>query len=256
MRSRTGFALAVALLVVVVAGAIVVGAPRVTSEVDPSGAASTDVPAVALASPSADPIASPLVSVQPSADPTWLPSDSLPPVSEPATVTPSATPRPANTAAGPLSRVATRVQIAALGIDLPVIRQRTAYPACNVAMYLKELRQPGQGGSTYLYAHARVGMFLPILTRSKVNNGARMIGMTVKVWTGDSRVFVYRIYQVRRHIRSLDPAFAARGERLWLQTSEGPNHTYPKLQVVASFVSSGPADYAEAHPKPRPIYCG
>src|SRR4051812_16904258 len=194
MRSRTGFTLAVALLVAVVAGAIVVGAPRVTSEAEASAAPSADVPAVALASPSPDPTASPLFSDPPSAEPTWLPSDSLPPESPGTTLTPSANPsatsRPANAAAGPVSRVATRVQIAALGIDLPVIRQRTAYPACNVAMYLKELRQPGQGGSTYLYAHARVGMFLPILTRSKVNNGARMIGMTVKVWTGDSRVFV------------------------------------------------------------------
>ena len=170
--------------------------------------------------------------------------------------TPVPTPLPPGVAKGPTRRVATRIQIAALDIDLPVIRQKTTYPACNVAMYLEQLKQPGQGGSTYLYAHARTGMFLPLLEQSKVRNGARMIGMTIKVWTGDSMVFTYRITQVRRHIRSLDAAFRAHGERLWLQTSEGPNHTYPKLQVLASFVSSGPAAFAEAHPKPHPVRCG
>ena len=60
----------------------------------------------------------------------------------------------------PADRVATRIRIAALGIDLPIVKPQkdpTAYPYCNVAMYLPVLGQPGEGHATYLYAHAREG---------------------------------------------------------------------------------------------------
>jgi hypothetical protein len=152
--------------------------------------------------------------------------------------------------------VATRVIVKAMGIDLPVIRQKTNYPVCNVAMYLEVLKQPGQGGATYLYAHARTGMFLTLLERSKVNNGKGMIGMTVEVYTGDSQRFVYRIDEVRRHALDLRYVTARKGESLWLQTSEGPKGTIPKLQVGASLVSSGPASVAASHPVPKPVNCG
>jgi hypothetical protein len=152
--------------------------------------------------------------------------------------------------------VATRVVVPALGIDLAVTSQRTSYPACNVAMYLKQLRQPGQGGPTYLYAHARTGMFLPLLTRSRTNNGASMLGMRVEVYTGDNRRFVYKIDEVRRHVTDLRYVHRRKAESLWLQTSEGPRGTVPKLQVGASLVSSGAASHAAAHPVPRPVACG
>jgi hypothetical protein len=122
-------------------------------------------------------------------------------------------------------------------------------------MYLRELRQPGQGGVTYLYAHARVGNFLPLLEASRIADGQRMIGMTVLVYTGDNYRFTYRITQVRRHSTDLAAAFAWRGESVWLQTSEGPKGTIPKLQVVAEHVKTEPTDYASAHPVPRPVYC-
>jgi hypothetical protein len=162
----------------------------------------------------------------------------------------------------PAHRVATRVVIPALGIDLPVIRQPggpDAFPPCNVAMYLPQLSQPGQPGATYIYAHARAGMFLPLLEASWVNNGARLIGMLVQVYTSDNQVFLYEITQVRRHQYSLDAAFAVTDEELWLQTSEGPRlpngQIGPKLQVIARPLSSGPVDPAAAHPSPSPIFC-
>ena len=52
--------------------------------------------------------------------------------------------RPVVTLADP-DRVATRVRIAALDIDLPVVKGPSGYPYCNVAMYLTDLHQPGQG---------------------------------------------------------------------------------------------------------------
>ncbi|HSS35991.1 MAG TPA: hypothetical protein VLR93_06930, partial [Patescibacteria group bacterium] len=87
---------------------------------------------------------------------------------------PSAAPSATSSPAKPV--VATRVVVPALDIDLPVIRQPggpNAFPPCNVAMYLTQLHQPDQPGPTYLYAHARTGMFLPILEASKINNGRR-----------------------------------------------------------------------------------
>jgi len=86
----------------------------------------------------------------------------------------------------PADRVATRVVIPKLQIDLPVMLQTANYgefPLCDVALYQPLLGQPGQGRATYIYAHARDGMFLPLLIASLVNNGQRMIGYVVEVYT-------------------------------------------------------------------------
>ncbi len=171
------------------------------------------------------------------------------------TLEPLVTPSPGASAA---ARVATRVVVPALGIDLPVIRQpgsADSFPPCNVAMYITQLHQPGQPGATYLYAHARTGMFLPILTASQKNNGQAMIGMLVQVYTSDNMEFLYEAVAVRRHITNLDSAFATTDETLWLQTSEGPVGTVQKVQVIAKPLSSGPADPAAAHPAAHPVNC-
>lgn len=195
----------------------------------------TPSPSPSLASEA--PTSSPLITLPP------LESGALP------TASPSA----------PADRVATRVRIAALGIDLPVVAPPpgdNAYPYCNVAMYLTSLGQPGQGRATYLYAHARTGMFLPLLDASLVQNGKSMLGMVVEVWTSDNQRFLYDITEVRRHQTDLADAANATSEQLWLQTSEGPKGTVPKLQVVAEPLSQEAADPADAHPVAKPLVCG
>lgn len=155
-------------------------------------------------------------------------------------------------------RVATRVAVRRLGIDLPVMLQTPeygSYPLCDVAMYMPGLGQPGWGRATYIYAHARIGMFRPLLAQSRIENGAGMIGMIVEVWTSDDWLFIYKIVEVRRHTLDLNDAVNTRTERLWLQTSEGPNGTIPKLQVIADFVSAQPASEEDAHPEPHPRIC-
>jgi Sortase domain len=155
--------------------------------------------------------------------------------------------------------VATRVVLAELGIDLPIVQAPMtgdAYPYCNVAMYLPQLHQPGEAGATYLFAHARAGMFLRLLDESKVDDGAAMKGMTVSVYTSDDRVFTYEIRQVRRHVLTLGQALSETHAALYLQTSEGPHGTPQKLQVVARLLSSRPAPGAAAHPKAWPVECG
>jgi hypothetical protein len=204
----------------------------------------------------ADPGVSPeptQIAVEPTPTPsrTPRPSFSLPP-----TVSPS----PSVTPSFPPDRIATRVVIGEMGIDLPVMKQPDpSYPACNVAMYLEQLHQPGMGKATYLYAHARTGMFLSLLEESKRNDGQRMIGMLVQVYTGDNRLFLYEVTEVLRHQKTLDRPLAATTEELWLQTSEqppaGPGVITPKLQLVAKPLSEGEADPAAAHPEPHPVNC-
>jgi hypothetical protein len=152
---------------------------------------------------------------------------------------------------------ATRVVVSGMGIDLPVVQGPRTTLYCRVAMYLRELSQPGEYGVTLLYAHARSGMFLPLLTASRINNGASMIGRTVRVYTSSSRYYTYRITEVRRGQRSVQSAFGVVGSKiLWLQTSEGPYATSTKLVVVAR-QTGGPyvTSYAASHPTPRPYSC-
>lgn len=229
---------------VITALGIVLLTAGLLSYADPTtaGTFGDDTPVIETLDPSGLP--SPIVTPEPSTslDPSASPTSPI------ASLDP--TPTPADRA------VATRVVVPALNIDMPVIRGPAGYPPCNVAMYMAILSQPGEGHATYLYGHARRGMFLPLLEQSKVNNGRAMLGMVVEVYTSHDLLYLYEIVEVRRHQRTLDRALAAPGEELWLQTSEGPNSTYPKLQIVARPVAPPTmADPAEAEPKPRPVAC-
>ena len=129
------------------------------------------------------------------------------------------------------------------------------YPLCDVAMYLRGLGRPGRGRATYIYAHARAGMFLPLLESSQVNDGQGMIGDIVEIYTGDGFLFKYKITAVHRHTLDLSEAFGTRTEKVFLQTSEGPRGTIPKLQVIATFVSVVATDWESAHPVAHPRRC-
>lgn len=151
--------------------------------------------------------------------------------------------------------VATRIAISGLKIDLPVIKPGGGYPLCNVAMYIPQLSQPREAGVTLIYAHARTGMFLPLLERSKINDGTSLLGATVQVWTSNDLVSTYQITRVRRHVTSLDGVFDIGPEQLWIQTSEGPRGTVAKLMVVAKRIGYQAASHEAAHPTPLPVLC-
>ncbi len=159
------------------------------------------------------------------------------------------------------NHVATRVRVPGLRIDLAVIappKSTRAYPKCGVAMYLAELHQPGEGGATYLYAHARAGMFLPIYERAiqRLHGGPRsMLGLSVEVFTSDDLRYVYAIDEVRVHQTSLGDAARAETPEVWLQTSEGPKGTRGKTQVRAVLVGVEAATHRAAHPVAKPITC-
>jgi sortase family protein len=202
-------------------------------------------------------------------------SYTAPPLSSGATPPPTASPTavaasPSATASPTVARtpsadaVASRVVVPALKIDLPVVSGALDppgnpgnYPLCDVAQYLTDFRQPGQPGATYIYGHARTGMFLPLLEESQRNNGAAMIGALVQVYTNDSWVYLYEIYRVKRHATdfALAENLAADEHRLILQTSEGPRGTIPKLQVAARLLNVQPANPRDAKPSPKPRIC-
>jgi hypothetical protein len=193
----------------------------------------------------------------PTIDPRYV-APSLPPFD--ASQPPSAAPTPS------AKRVATRIVIEQLGIDLPVIAQPNGnYPYCNVAMSLRHpgLGQPGGGASVYLYAHARDGMFGPLYERITLgrDGGAKsLIGMPVEVYTSDDQRFVYLISHVYPRVNAdshfLDKPLAVKSETLWLQTSTGHGGSLPKLQVTAVPLGVDAATHAAAHPKAHPIVCG
>jgi hypothetical protein len=205
----------------------------------------------------ADPSGSPtptIVTADPGSSvafPSLPPIDASPPPSGPPSASPGLNAK----------RVATRVVVEALGIDLPIIKPRgssSTYPQCNVAMYIQELSQPGNGGSTYLYAHARDGMFGPIYERAiqKQSGGPKsMIGMIVQIYTSDDLLFEYEVTEVRLHQLTLDDAIHATSEELWLQTSEGPKGTPGKTQLLATPLITLPADHRAAHPIAHPVTC-
>ncbi len=211
---------------------------------------------------------SPAASLPPSPTPTATPTRTTPPpsVSLPPSTTPAATPSPTPTATLKPSRArATRVVIRYLGIDLPIIsRDRRVpnqgpdlYPPCDVALYHTAFEQPGRPGTTYLYAHAREGMFLSLLEASERDDGAEIIGKVVRVYTSDDRLHLYRITKVKRHATdfSLVTDAPPDAEQLILQTSEGPRGTVPKLQVLAEPYEVREVTRQEARPPAKPRAC-
>ena len=215
-----------------------------------------DTPEAVALAPSADPSGPASAAQSPASTPaaTERPLPSLLPLPS---LAPSAPPTPMPSPA--VARVATRVVVPALRIDLPVVRppdDPDHFPYCNVAEYLPELSQPGSPGTTYLFAHAREGMFLPLLRTAD----DRMPGMLVQVYTSDNLVFLYEIDRVLRRQDSLDAAFAAVEEQLILQTSEGPRAGLPGYtglvsMIVARPLGSAPADPVAANPAARPVAC-
>ena len=209
--------------------------------------------------PRIEPTAGP--SAVPSATP--VPGTMPPPSATPGQVSP--TPLSVTPAPSPgIAARATRIRISALEIDLPVVPgdlvvpgNENFYPLCDVAMYLLDFVQPGQEGTTYIYAHAQRGMFAPLLRASRVDDGAAMLGALVEVYTADAMLHLYEIDRVKRHATDLSLTETPPGvHQLVLQTSEGPSGTVPKLQVAARVLSVVPADPVEALPSPAPRVCG
>jgi LPXTG-site transpeptidase (sortase) family protein len=146
--------------------------------------------------------------------------------------TASASPSPTRDPRTPIA-LGYRIQIPRLGIDLPILEgdvtrdieaQKTPEGA---AFHLPGTSIPGLGSNTYLYAHARTGMFLSLWN-------ARL-GDEVFISTPDLKGFKYVVSEVQPRVPPTDVSWVqpTTSERLTLQTSTGPNPGDPRFVVVA-----------------------
>ncbi len=161
---------------------------------------------------------------------------SSPPVAVASTSAPSASAVPSPSATrDPLTPIPLgyRIQIPRLGIDLPILEgdlardveaQKTPEGA---AFHFPGTSIPGLGSNTYLYAHARTGMFLSLWNAQP--------GDEIIVSTPELKGFKYVVSQVQPRVAPTDGSWVqpTAGERLTLQTSTGPNSTDPRFVVVA-----------------------
>jgi len=126
-----------------------------------------------------------------------------------------------------------RVTIQRLGIDLPIAEgdvtrdvdeQKTPE---GFAFHLPGTSIPGLGSNTYLYAHARTGMFLSLWNV--------LPGDQVVISTPDLRALRYVISEVHPRVPPDDVSWLepTNGERLTLQTSTGPNAGDPRFVAIA-----------------------
>ena len=126
-----------------------------------------------------------------------------------------------------------RVQIPRLAIDLPItegniirdtVDQKTPE---NFAFHLPTTSIPGLGSNTYIYAHARVGMFL--------NLWNAVPGDEVYISTPDLRALKYVVTEVHPRVAPNDASWVkgTAEERLTIQTSTGPNPADPRFVVIA-----------------------
>ena len=126
-----------------------------------------------------------------------------------------------------------RIQIPRLSIDLPIAEGDLARDVDQgrtpegFAFHLPGSSIPGVGGNTYLYAHARVGMFLALWDARP--------GDQVLVSTPDLRVLRYVIADIRPRVPPDDISVVqpTLDERLTLQTSTGPTPADPRFIAIA-----------------------
>lgn len=167
------------------------------------------------------------------------PAAVLPPVVAAVTTAPEPTQHVVPTASDPTSPPARpipdgyRIRVPRLAIDLPIaegdlerdaVRQETPE---NFAFHLPGSALPGDGGNSYVYAHARRGMFLSLWSARQ--------GDEVIIVTPDARELRYVVSEVHERVEPTDVSWLAptRSERLTLQTSTGPNPGDPRFVVIA-----------------------
>ena len=169
---------------------------------------------------------------------------------------PSLQPSPSPSAT-PSTAIPTRVVVTGMGIDLPIVApaKDESFPLCGVAEYIASFGLPGGRGITYLYAHARTGMFLPLLTSFLLHGTTSLIGRNVTVYTNDHVAHYYTIDAVFPHVLNWDNALKAPPGDLILQTSETPTLTGTKMMVRATPTGTRANQVSSSTVTPQPIVC-
>ena len=126
-----------------------------------------------------------------------------------------------------------RIAIPRLGIDLAIhegdverdaVEQRTPE---GYAFHLPGTGLPGSGVNSYIYAHARKGMFLSLWDARE--------GDDVFITRPDGSQLHYVVSEVHPRVGYDDVSWASptRPDRLTLQTSTGPDPGDPRFVVIA-----------------------
>ena len=164
------------------------------------------------------------------------------------TLRPTAAPSQELPTAKPATIAGSRIAVPRLGIDLPlelgeIARDvpREGFAGAtpeNVAFVFPSSRLPGEGGNTYIYAHARTGMFLSLW-------GAKLGDEVVIYRPDDGARRSYRVALIAPRVNPADAHWLDPNgeERLTLQTSTGPNPGDPRFIVVA-YPEAAPAQSA------------
>lgn len=124
-----------------------------------------------------------------------------------------------------------RVQMPQLGIDLAIVEGvgGAGEPPLGVAAHYPGMKWPGQGGRSFLYAHARPGMFGPLLS-------AGAVGEEVDVTKPNGRVDRYTIRSFTRNWPVTDTSILAATdhEELILYTCTSWTYSDPKVVAIAT----------------------
>lgn len=127
-----------------------------------------------------------------------------------------------------------RIRMPRLGIDLPItegdlyrdtVQQQTPE---NFAFHFPGTAIPGVVGNSYIYAHARRGMFLSLWN-------AR-VGDQVIITTPAGVEINFKVTEIPGKVPPQDTSWLqpSDDERLTLQTSTGPNPQDPRFVVIAA----------------------
>lgn len=120
-----------------------------------------------------------------------------------------------------------RVRVPALGIDLKIVEGNGWEPPLNLAAHYPGMKWPGQGGRSFLYAHARPGMFGPLFQAS--------VGQKVEVVQPGGKVLSYTIrrYYPAWPVSNTSILQPADHEELVLYTCTSWTYNDPKIVAVA-----------------------
>jgi hypothetical protein len=123
-----------------------------------------------------------------------------------------------------IPRLAIALEIREGDIERDAVQQKTPE---NYAFHLPGTGLPGSGLNSYLYAHARIGMFLSLWN-------ARL-GDVVWIDTPAGAALKYVVTEIHPRVTPSDVSWteATPPERLTLQTSTGPSPGDPRFVVVA-----------------------
>ena len=120
-----------------------------------------------------------------------------------------------------------RVRVPALGIDLKIVEGNGWEPPLDLAAHYPGMKWPGQGGRSFLYAHARPGMFGPLFQAS--------VGQKVEVVQPGGKVLNYTIrrYYPAWPVNNTSILLPADHEELVLYTCTSWTYNDPKIVAVA-----------------------